>query len=75
MLRAMVRDSGEVLAACVRSRKAYGTGDTRVGLPVRLSRRGVKEIVTLELRSEELQALRAAAARIAGRIDELGKRA
>lgn len=75
MVRAMVRGSGDVLAACVRSRGAYGTGDTRVGLPVRLARAGVKEIVVLPLRSDEQQALREAASRIAARIDELGKRA
>jgi malate dehydrogenase len=71
MVRAMVRDSGEVLAACVRSRGAYGTVDTRVGLPVRLHRRGLKDIVTLALRPAEQQALKEAAARIAARIDEL----
>jgi malate dehydrogenase len=73
MVRAMVRDSGEVLAACVRSRGAYGVADTRVGLPVRLYRRGLKEIVNLPLRGEEHSALREAAARIAARIAELGK--
>jgi malate dehydrogenase len=73
MVRAMVQGSGEVIAACVRSRRAYGTSDTRVGLPVRLGRRGVKEIVNLPLRREEQQALQEAAARIAARIDELGK--
>ncbi len=71
MLRAMVRDDGEVLAACVRSRGAYGVADTRVGLPVRLGRRGLKEIVNLPLRNDELTALREAAARIAARIAEL----
>lgn len=71
MVRAMVRDSGEVLAACVRSRGAYGLVDTRVGLPVRLHRRGLKEIVLLPLRPQEQQALQEAAARIAARIDEL----
>jgi malate dehydrogenase len=71
MVRAMVRDDGEVLAACVRSRGAYGTVDTRVGLPVRLHRRGLKDIVTLALRPAEQQALKEAAARIAARIDEL----
>lgn len=74
MVRSMVRDSGDVLAACVRSRMAYGIGDTRVGLPVRLGRRGVKEIVNLPLRSDEQRALHEAASRIAVRIDELGKR-
>jgi malate dehydrogenase len=71
MVRAMVRDSGEVLAACVRSRGAYGAVDTRVGLPVRLHRRGLKEIVSLPLRPAEHQALQQAAARIAARITEL----
>jgi len=71
MVRAMVKDSGEVLAACVRSRGAYGTVDTRVGLPVKLHRRGLKEIVTLPLRADEVQALKEAAARIAARIAEL----
>lgn len=73
MVRAMVRDKGEVLAACVRSRMAFGVCDTRVGLPVRLGPRGVKEIVTLALRSDEQRALQEAAARIAVRIGELNK--
>ena len=75
MVRAMVRDSGDVLPACVRSRMAYGVADTRVGLPVRLGRRGVKELVNLALRSDEQRALHEAASRIAARINELGKRA
>jgi len=72
MVRAMAQDSGDVLAACVRSRRTYGCVDTRVGLPVRLSRSGVKEIVTLALRPDEQEALQEAAARIASRITELG---
>lgn len=73
MVRAMVRDRGEVLPVCVRTRAAYGLRDTRVGLPVRLGSRGVKEIVSLPLRNDEQAALHDAAARIAARIDELGK--
>jgi malate dehydrogenase len=72
MVRSMVQDSGQVIAACVRSRGAYGIPDTRLGLPVRLGRRGVKEIVSLPLRPQEQQALREAASRIAARIAELG---
>ena len=72
MVRAMVQDRGEVLAACVRSRGAYGLADTRVGLPVRLHRGGLKEVVTLNLRPDEQTALREAAARIAERIAALG---
>jgi malate dehydrogenase len=72
MVRAMVQDRGEVLAACVRSRGAYGLADTRVGLPVRLHRGGLKEVVALNLRPAEQTALREAAARIAERIAALG---
>ena len=71
MVRAMVRESSEVMAVCVRSRGAYGTADTRVGLPVQLGRRGLREIVTLPLRPDEAKALQDAAARIAARIAEL----
>lgn len=71
MVRAMVSESGEVLAACVRSGGAYGTADTRVGLPVRLKRHGLKEVVMLPLRQAEVQALRDAAGRIASRIEAL----
>lgn len=71
MVRAMVRNSDEVLAVCVRSQGAYGIADTRVGLPVRLGPHGVKEVVTLPLRPQELQALGEAASRIALRIGEL----
>lgn len=71
MVRAMVRNSDETLAACVRSQGAYGIADTRVGLPVRLGPHGVKEVVKLALRPQELQALGEAAARIAQRISEL----
>jgi malate dehydrogenase len=72
MVDAIVRDSRTLMTACVRSRGVYGLSDTRVGLPVRLGRAGVAEIVELPLRPDELQALSEAANRIAERIRELG---
>jgi malate dehydrogenase len=68
----MVRESGRVMAACVQSAGAYGIDDTRIGLPVRLGRRGVKEIVTLPLNPQEKAALAKAASSIASRVRELG---
>ena len=67
----MARDSGRLIAACVQSGGAYGLEDTRVGLPVRLGRRGVREIVTLPLTPTELAALAKAASSIAARVREL----
>ena len=72
MVEAIVRDSRTLMTACVRSRGVYGLSDTRVGLPVRLGRGGVAEIVELPLRPEEMQALSEAANRIAERIRKLG---
>jgi malate dehydrogenase len=68
----MVLESDRVLAACVQSGGAYGIEDTRVGLPVRLARSGVKEIVTLPLTTAEKAALAEAASSIAARVRELG---
>jgi malate dehydrogenase len=72
MVADMARDSGWVQAACVQSGGAYGLEDTRVGLPVRLGRRGVKEIVALPLTPAEREALAKAASSIAARVRELG---
>jgi malate dehydrogenase len=72
MVVEMVRESGRVLAACAQSGGAYGTEDTRLGLPVRLGPQGVKEIVALSLNTEEKAALAKAASSIAARLRELG---
>ena len=71
MVVAMVRGSDSTIAACVQSAGAYGILDTRIGLPVRLNREGVKEIIKLPLRGDELAALGDAARSIAARIGEL----
>lgn len=68
MVRMMVTDEDKVIAACVRTGGAYGLADTRVGLPVRLSRQGLAEIVELPLRAEDKTALQQAAKRIAERV-------
>ena len=72
MVRAMARNTNEVLTACVLPKGKYGLADTRVGLPVRLTRAGAGEVVVLDLRPGELQALREAAIRIDARIRALG---
>ena len=72
MVAAMARSSDTTIAACVQSGGAYGVMDTRIGLPVRLGRDGVKEIIKLPLRSDEQAALAEAARSIAKRISELG---
>jgi malate dehydrogenase len=72
MVAAMIKNSDAIIAACVQSGGAYRVLDTRIGLPIRLGREGVKEIIELPLRSGERAALAEAARSIAKRVSELG---
>ncbi len=68
MVLAMVRETGEVMSAAVLADGTYGIRDVYLGLPVRLGRHGVREIVALDLAPAELAALRDAAERIRARL-------
>ncbi|TCK20670.1 malate dehydrogenase [Pseudonocardia endophytica] len=71
MVLAMAADSGEVMPAAVLADGQYGIRDVYVGLPARLGRDGVREIVELPLAADELTALRTAADRIRERLADL----
>lgn len=71
MVLAMARDTGEMMPAAVLADGSYGIRDVYVGLPARLGRGGVREIVELDLAADELAALREAAERIRDRLGQL----
>jgi len=71
MVLAMVRDRGEVLPAAVLADGAYGLRDVYIGLPARLGRRGVREVVEVALTAPEHAALVAAAHRVRARVEAL----
>jgi malate dehydrogenase len=71
MVNAIVGDIGEVLPACVWATGQYGISDVFVGLPARLGRGGVTEIVLLDLSDAEATALREAAEGIRTRCADL----
>jgi len=73
MVESIVLDRRDVLPACVWAGGAYGIDGTFVGLPARLGRRGVEEIVELPLTDDELSALRRAAATVAERGRDLDR--
>ncbi|MCF7547570.1 malate dehydrogenase [Pseudonocardia sp. WMMC193] len=73
MVLAMNADSGEVMPAAVLADGSYGIRDVYVGLPARLGRAGVREIVQLDLQPAELAALRDAAERIRERLEQLAR--
>jgi malate dehydrogenase len=71
MVRAIAEDTKEVLPVCAWTTGEYGIEDTYVGVPARLGRKGVEEIVELELNDEELLQLRAAAESIRAKCADL----
>jgi malate dehydrogenase len=73
MVNAIAGDTGEVLPACLWATGQYGIADVFVGLPARLGRGGVKEVVELELDESEVRALRDAAEGIRERCSDLAK--
>ena len=59
---------------CARGRRGqYGIDDVYVGVPARLGRSGIEEIVELDLNEEELTALRGAADGIRAKCEDLAK--
>ena len=74
MANAILGDTKEVMPVSAWTSGEYGVSDTYLGVPARLGRKGVEEIVTLDLEPAELQQLQAAAAAIKARcadIDQL----
>ena len=61
MVNAIAGDTRDVLPVCAWCTGQYGIRDVYVGVPARLGRGGVEEIVELDLNEEETAALRDAA--------------
>jgi malate dehydrogenase len=61
MVKAVVGDTGALMPVCAWVTGQYGISDVYLGVPARLGRGGVTEIVELPLAEDELAALRSAA--------------
>jgi malate dehydrogenase len=75
MVNAVLSDSGEVLPACAWTTGQYGISDVYLGVPARLGRGGVTEIVELDLNGDERAQLSEAAEAIRAKCAELAARA
>lgn len=73
MVEAIVKDTHDTLPVCAWTTGQYGIEDTYVGVPARLGRKGIEEIVELDLNEEELVALRGAAEGIRAKCADLAK--
>lgn len=73
MVQAIAEDTHAVLPVCAWATGQYGIDDVYVGVPVKLGRKGVEEIVELDLNDHELAALREAAEGIRAKCADLAR--
>jgi malate dehydrogenase len=73
MVEAVVRDSGELMPVCAWVEGQYGVSDVYLGVPARIGKGGVKEIVELPLAVDELAALHAAAEAVRSKQADVDK--
>ncbi len=71
MVESIVKDKKRILPCSVLLQGEYGLNDVFVGVPVKLGRKGVEEIIELKLTDEEKEALHASASRVKKIIDSL----
>ena len=76
MVEAILKDKKKILPCCVLANGEYGVKDTFVGLPVKLGRSGVEEILQIKLTDDETKALHLSATHVrelCERIHDLGE--
>jgi malate dehydrogenase len=71
MVEAIVNDTHRLLPVCAWTTGQYGIDGVYVGVPARLGRKGIEEIVELDLNDQELAALQQAAEGIRAKCADL----
>jgi len=71
MVKSIISDSNDVLPSCSWVSGEYGISDVYLGVPTKLGKDGVTEIVELDLNTEELENLKSAADSVKQKVLEL----
>ncbi len=71
MAEAIVKDSGRVLPCAALVEGKYGLDGLFIGVPVRLGRNGVEEVVDIDLNEEELNLLQQSAGHVTESVEAL----
>ena len=74
MVTSVMQDDGGVHPTCAWTTGQYGISDVYLGVPAKLGKSGVQEIVELELKDEERAQLEEAAEAIRSKCEELAAR-
>mgnify|MGYP006249445795 FL=1 len=71
MVKSIISDSNNILPSCSWVSGEYGISDVYLGVPTKLGKDGVTEIVELDLNTEELENLKSAADSVKQKVLEL----
>ena len=71
MVKSIISDSNEILPACSWVTGEYGINDVYLGVPTKLGKDGVTEIIEFNLNPEELSNLKSAAESVKQKVLEL----
>ncbi len=73
MAEAILKDRKKILPCAAYLQGEYGFNDIFLGVPVKLGRKGIEEIIEIKLTSEERQALRHSAQAVQNLVEALSK--
>jgi len=71
MVKSIISDSNEVFPVCAWLEGEYGINDVYLGVPAKLGKGGVTEVVEYDLTTTELDALREASKAVKDKVSEL----
>ncbi len=71
MVEAIVKDKKRILPCAVWLQGEYGMNDVVVGVPIKIGKKGMEEIIQIKLTAEEQAALNKSAADVKANIAKL----
>ncbi|MCX6120587.1 MAG: malate dehydrogenase [Ignavibacteriales bacterium] len=71
MIEAIVKDKKRILPCSVQLQGEYGITDTVVGVPIKLGKKGMEEVIKIKLTPEEQAALNKSAADVKGNMNKI----
>ena len=69
MVEAILKDENRIFPVCAKTEGKYGVEDMYLGVPVKLGKGGIKEVIELKLNSDEQQLLKDSAVAVKEVID------
>lgn len=73
MVEAILKDEKRIFPCCVRLNGQYGMKDIFLGVPVKLGKDGIEQIIELQLNDEEMKLLEASAEHVKAVMDVYDK--